>query len=61
VSSQGKQEQHLDGARHRDNAAVEKVPNCFTANFLLKDETRNDSRRYALRPVAEVAGEFIAL
>jgi hypothetical protein len=42
VSSQGKQEQHLDGARHRDNAAVEKIPNCFTANFLLKDKTRYD-------------------
>jgi hypothetical protein len=61
VSSQGKQEQHLDGARHRDNAAVEKVPNCFTANFLLKDETRYDCSSIALRPVAEVAGEFIAL
>src|SRR5262249_16706559 len=35
------QEQHQDGARHRDNAAVEKVPSCFTANFLLKDETRD--------------------
>jgi hypothetical protein len=39
--------------------AVEKIPNCTAANFLPKDETI--ARRYALWPVAEVAGEFIAL
>jgi hypothetical protein len=41
--------------------AVEKVPNCSAANFLLKDEYAPIARRYALRPVAVVAGEFIGL
>jgi hypothetical protein len=40
---------------------VEKVPNCFAANFPPKTKHATIARRYALRPIAEVTGEFIAL
>jgi hypothetical protein len=41
--------------------AVEKAPKRFAANLPPKDETSDDSSSYAIRPVAEHTGQFIAL
>jgi hypothetical protein len=43
--------------------AAEKVPNCFAANLTSRRKTKHATiaRRYALRAVAEITGDFIAL